>query len=66
MKLTDVKIGDHLLHDTDPRLSGLVVGVDDVGLPRPVGSCVWLKIAGREAWLRVGADEIGDYTRRNP
>jgi hypothetical protein len=62
MKLDDVEIGDHLLHNADPRLSGLVVGTDPVGCVRPVGPCIYLRTETR-GWLRVGEVEIGSYTR---
>lgn len=63
MNISDIHVGDHLVHRTNPLLSGPVVGVDLSGPVRPAGPCVWVDHIGRQhrPWLRVGETELAEY-----
>jgi hypothetical protein len=64
MQLSEIKIGDYLINDTDPALSGPVVGVDECGPVSPPGPCVWIDNGTGTGWIHVGRNEIGSYAKR--
>lgn len=66
--IPDIRIGDRLVHHSNPLLSGFVVGVDPVGPVRPAGPCVWIDHLGRKhgQWLLVNDANLSDYTVHQP
>ena len=63
----DIRIGDRLVHKSNPLLSGFVRGIDFVGPQNKPGPCVWLDCPGRDGtpWRRVGEAELAEYQPRD-
>jgi hypothetical protein len=61
--IENIRIGDRLVHRSNPLLSGFVRGVDSVGPQSRPGRCVWLDCPTRKGkpWLRIGEKELEEY-----